>query len=120
MPLYDYRCPDGHRVELVRPMGTDTVACPSCDGVAYRSRVHHFDVVGPTVDTRGMARRFVEAHAEREHEYSKAEAAVGNSIERPNDWAVPEARAAARVERGEVNPATIKALDYQTYKGGSL
>ena len=106
--LYDYRCQAGHVYELVRPLGTDFVACPACGAEAERSHVHMFDVVGPTVDTRGMSRRFLEALREREHGFKKAEAEVGHPIPRPNDWAVPKAKAAAKLKHGELDVKNIR------------
>lgn len=105
--LYDYTCRQGHTVELVRPLGTDHVSCPICGVIASRSHVHRFDVVGPTVDTRGMVRRFLDASNAREEMIQKAEAA-GQRVERPNDWAAPKARAEAKMKRGELdyNPRT--------------
>jgi len=32
MPNYDYRCPNGHTFDKIRPMGTqrDAIKCPEC------------------------------------------------------------------------------------------
>lgn len=108
MPAYDYSCGAGHVTELVRPIGTDFVACPRCGAGAERSHVHHFDVVGPTVNTLGMARRFVESLSEREHGYQKAEASIGEAIPRPNDWAGPKAKALAKLKHGELDVKAVR------------
>lgn len=63
MPLYSYRCPEGHETEMVRPMGTETATCP-CGKTAKRGHVHRVIAIGAEADIRGMYRRFTEATAE--------------------------------------------------------
>ena len=85
-PLYDFTCPSGHVNELLRPIGTDDAPCPRCGARARRSQVHRFDVVGPTVDTRGMYRRFCEASDEMGHATQKLEASLGRPVQGPRLW----------------------------------
>lgn len=108
MPAYDYTCGAGHVTELVRPIGTDFVACPRCGSDAERSHVHLFDVVGPTVDTRGMARRFSEAMTERDHLAHKIEASTGVPVQMPDDWAGPKAKALAKLKHNELDVKSIR------------
>jgi hypothetical protein len=70
------------------------------------NRMHaptRFDVVGPTVDIRGMARRFTEASAEREDAYQRLEEHIQEPVQRPDDWSGPYARAVARYRAGEID-----------------
>ena len=106
--LYDYTCGEGHRHELVRPLGTDSVPCPRCGADAERSHIHRFDVVGPTVDTRGQTRRFVEAIGEMEYGFTSEEAKDGTSIERPDMWAPVMARTREKIKRGELDVKEIR------------
>lgn len=63
MPLYEYRCEDGHRTELVRPIGFDDESC-WCGKPSKRGHVHRVISREPEVDLRGMYRRFNEASQE--------------------------------------------------------
>ena len=117
MPIYDYGCAQGHVTELVRPIGTAMIPCPTCGERAFKSEVHHFDVVAPTVDTRGMYRRFTEAVSEREDAYGRAEADLGQPLPRPDDWAVAKARAAAMAYHGEIDVAQVKRASYVEKSG---
>lgn len=125
MPIYEYDCPAGHRMELVRPIGTEHVQCGPCadvgvDGVAVRSHIHHFDVVGPTVDTRGMARRFTEASQEREAVFAKVERETGQSVARPDDIGPARAEARARLYHGELDRDLVHRTTVQhTYHSSS-
>lgn len=101
MPLYDYTCPDGHTHEFVRPLGTEAVACATCRQEATRSRVHRIDVVGPTVDTRGMYRRFTEATSEMDHAATRVEQTTGRAVASPPLWQVAKSRAKEMQRRGE-------------------
>jgi putative FmdB family regulatory protein len=50
MPLYDYRCEQGHRFEAMAPIATsDRCACPACgsDGVKVPSRISIGGVADP-------------------------------------------------------------------------
>ena len=95
MPLYDYTCQRGHRQELIRPIGTEGVPCPACGGAAIRSHVHHFDVVGPTVDSRGLYRRYTEASAEISY------AATKQGVPGPRLWPQTKRRVKQMIAAGE-------------------
>lgn len=101
MPLFDYTCPRGHVHELVRPLGTEGVPCPTCGQAATRSHVHRFDVRGPTVDTRGMFRRFNEATHELDHAATRIEANTGAPVATPSYYRMARARANAMIAAGE-------------------
>ncbi len=101
MPLYSFVCSKGHSVELVRPLGQDAVVCQKCGHTAERAHVYHIHVVGPTVDTRGMYRRFSEATQEWDHAVGKTEVSVGHEITSPNLWRAAKAKADALTATGE-------------------
>ena len=101
MPLYIFGCDQGHHAERVRPMGTETIDCPVCSKPARRSVLHTFHVVGPTVDTRGMFRRYQEASQEIDHSYSKIEESVGHPVQSPNYYKMGRRKAAALEAAGE-------------------
>jgi hypothetical protein len=121
MPLYDFRCDLGCNSEVVRPIGTEVIPCPNCGVRACRTHVpSRFDVVGPTVDTRGMARRFAEAVDEREHGFAQIEARTGEAYLRPDDWSRPKAKAKERARRGEIDPAMVRPMEHQSIRGVQL
>lgn len=114
--LYDYRCEAGHVHELVRPLGTDTVACPACGEMAERSHIHHSHVIGPTVNTLGQRSLFLEGMSEMEYGFKTAEAQTGETIPRPNMLDPIWARAKEKVRRGEVDKKAIR----KNYEGAAL
>lgn len=65
MPLYDFRCEQGHVVEAIRPVLTTYNSCPTCGMMAERIYSNPATFAYPEPDTRGMFRRFQEASAER-------------------------------------------------------
>lgn len=107
MGLFDYRCPDGHVHELVRSSSQEGLPCPTCGKAATRSHVHRFDVVGPTIDSRGMYRRYTEASQEIDHKATRIEEDRGVTLQTPNLWKAGKARANAMAKAGE----PFRALD---------
>ena len=107
MPLYDYTCPDGHRTELVRPIGTEFAQC-GCGKVAHKSQAHRVRAAQPATDTRGMFRRFTEAATEMDHAYTKVETDRGITLESPPLWKAAKAKAAAMVAAGEGETHAIR------------
>ncbi len=102
MPNYEFRCVRGCVSDLVRPLGTEQAACPFCGEPAARTHApSRFDVIGPTVDTRGMFRRWQEATSEIDHGASKIEANTGEPVQTPNFWKQAKQKAAAMVAAGE-------------------
>lgn len=89
MPLYEYTCPTGHKLELVRPMGVETEQCP-CGQISVRGHVHRIVAHSPEVDLRGMYRRFNEASSELAH----------GGIDLPL-YQMAKAKAGAMAARGE-------------------
>ena len=100
MPLYEYSCGD-HTVERVRPIGMEYIQCPECGYPAQRAHVYHTEIVGPTVDTRGMFRRYSEASSEIDYKASVVEYNTGAEVRTPNLWAAAKGRAAAITRAGE-------------------
>ena|SRR3990167_1266105 len=45
MPLYLYRCPEGHQLERLQAQGVETLAC-GCGALAQRCAVNVLTVVG--------------------------------------------------------------------------
>ena len=83
--LYTFNCACGSQ-DLVRPLGTEAVLCTVCGSEALRQHVYHFDVVGPTVDTRGLYRRYSEASAEMGYREARHEANTGQPVQGPRLW----------------------------------
>ncbi len=103
MALYTFVCKLGHTAELLRPMATSVVACSVCGNPAPRRSANRVAVVAPSVDTRGMFSRFVEASAEYDHAAARIEQQTGESLETPNLWKAAKQQAAAMSAAGE-NP----------------
>lgn len=66
MPLYDYRCPDGHEFEASRPLGERASAeCKECGGTA-KQVISHAPVLDPRMgvdkDFPTMAKKWDEKH----------------------------------------------------------
>ena len=93
MPLYDFRCEQGHVTEAIRPVLTTYNQCPECGMCAERIYSNPATFTYPEADTRGMFRRFQEASAERPE---------GG----PNLWGAAKQRAAAIERAGETPTAT--------------
>ena len=86
MPLYRFRCSCGLTAERLASMGTEQIQCPVCGSTAAREHVYRFDVVGPTVDTRGKFRRYQEASAEMEYAEQKT------GVPAPKIWPLTKRR----------------------------
>lgn len=105
MPLYTFRCVDGHVNDLVRPIGTEQVECPRCSLQAWRSRVNRIAIGKPEVDSRGLYRRFTEATAEIDHAATKIEQSTGTEVQTPSLWKRAKAKVAAMDAAGETKTA---------------
>ena len=83
MPLYRYQCPRGHEVELIRPMGVDTVLCPCGVDSERRTvyRVSHVGRVAIPQDQKNYRQSF--------NEYQEAVAEVADSYNRGNNERAP-------------------------------
>lgn len=108
MPLYDWKCPEGHTTEAIRRSDCVGIACPRCDLTASRQFASRVAIVGPTTDTRNMFRRYQEASAEIGHTADTLAAATGRDVEMPNLWQEAKQRAAAMTAAGE-NPYTAQS-----------
>ena len=70
MPLYDFRCGNGHVHEALTPVGTESVECPDC-----REPAKQVWLTAPHLDWSGMAQgpnagpefvdRFEKSHKKR-------------------------------------------------------
>lgn len=108
MPLYDYRCADGHVSESLQPFTRTTRPCPTCGSVAQRLAAYRTAIVTTQpVDSRGLFRRFSEASAEMEFTASRMEQSSGERVVTPNLWAAAKQQAQAMVSAGEA-PALRK------------
>lgn len=92
MPLYDWRCDDGHTAEAIRSSSQREMACTSCSATAYRQVTNRVAIVGPTTDMRGMFRRYTEASQE-------IGAAATSAL-----WPVAKSQALAMTAAGEAPP----------------
>lgn len=101
MPLYSYVCSRGHTTELLRNMSVEVVCCTVCDSPAPRSPANRIAITAPTIDSRGMFRRYSEASAEIDYAASKEEARTGQTVQTPDLWSAAKARAAAIERAGE-------------------
>lgn len=103
MPLYDYRDGLGHVTEAIRPSDVHEIPCPRCGEPAERIAANRVAMGFPTVDSRGMFRRFTEASAEMEHAASSYEQRTGQAAPDDGLWQAAKQRAAA-IERAGENP----------------
>ena len=102
MALYTYICNLAHTTEAIRPLDTSLIPCEVCQRVATRVRVNRgVSIVAPTVDTRGMFRRYQEATAELNMAASSIEADTGGVVRTPNYWKLAKRRAAAMAAANE-------------------
>jgi putative FmdB family regulatory protein len=68
MPIYDFRCADGHVTERVRTIDTAAIACPECGENAERLVGAPSMIVGPTLHTElQRPQKYRDAHERAEH-----------------------------------------------------
>ena len=118
MPLYVFRCAQGHTAESVRPIGTESIDCHACPDSMRRVEVNHVHVIGPTVNTMGKETLAYEYMAERDHLFDRAENDTGEQLPRPNDWAAPKAMAREMLRRGELPENALKGDETMVLQGG--
>ena len=97
MPLYLFRCPEGHEAErLVREYGADAVIC-DCGETALRQLSLGAARIGiaeiPPDQRRYDLSLFREATAEQDYAYSKVEREIGHDLPAPNLWQIAKRRA---------------------------
>jgi len=99
MPRYDYRCENGHIIELRRGTGVESVPCPECGEVAERVPFYasvelvtatgvgtgygRYKPVGSEITDRNGRTRvslFQEASAEVAYAHEKREQEVGHKL----------------------------------------
>ncbi len=98
--MYEYRCPEGHVSELLKPRTVDVVACP-CGSPARREQVYHIGVTGfaetPVLerDKRQTYREYIEAVNEVGDAYDRARA-NGDPVQEPDYAAMARQQAISR------------------------
>lgn len=100
MPLYEYRCSDGHIHEALRSMDVSETPC-ACGRVALRVGANRVAITGPAEDSRGMYRRFSEAS--QELAYAAEKQGLPNVT--THAWDAAKQRSRAMIAAGE---ATIR------------
>ena len=85
MPLYDFRCDDGHVSEHLTPVGTTSVQCPVCHKPAKQVWL-----TAPKLDWSGMAMgpnagpefvdRFEKSHKKRREQEEKHKREHGDNL----------------------------------------
>lgn len=101
MPIYVFGCSQGHRSEVIRPVGTTENACPHCGEVCGRVYGYSMALTQPETDTRNLFRRFQEASSEIDYRAGQVESRTGQDVQNPNLWRAAKARAAAMTRAGE-------------------
>ncbi len=100
MPMYEYRCREGHVTELLRPRTVEVVAC-ACGAPAGRAQVYPFAVSGFTPIPRDEKnyrqdfREFTEARAEAGDYYGRLRA-NGDPVNEPDYATIARAQAPVR------------------------
>lgn len=97
MPLYAYRCAQGHEVEAIAPLGTVERAC-ACGLTAIKRTVYAVSPKLPAV--RHAGRDFIEASQTVEHNYAEYEKREGVPVERPHLWDAAKQRASQAAGNG--------------------
>ena len=89
MPQYLYRCPFGHETELLRPREVEEVQC-ICGQTASRQAVYRIAFTGFSrmpIDQRPIKiGNFLEASAQNEYDFHKAENEAGHELQPPPLW----------------------------------
>ena len=63
MPLYDFRCGEGHETEARKEMACSEIVCPSCGGVARRKAVYaEQTIMGETVARQRLGNSIKSKH----------------------------------------------------------
>ena len=83
MPLYGYRCPKGHEIELIRPIGVDKVSC-LCGDESQRLTVYRVAHIG-----RAAIPRDQQNYRQSFSEYREAVDEVSDSYSRINNDRAP-------------------------------
>ena len=83
MPLYGYRCSNGHEIELIRPMGVDAISCP-CGVESERQAVNRVAHIG-----RAIVPQDQKTYRQSFSEYREAVDEVADSYSRVNNDRAP-------------------------------
>ena len=80
MPLYDFRCPEGHVTESRQGREVELISCP-CGQPASRVSVYHFGIGGQP-PPRYRVSEFQEAAQEANYYHGRMEESKGEPIPR--------------------------------------
>lgn len=93
MPLYDYRCPEGHSTEKLAGFALGEIDCPACGLPAQRAVVNLIRHTGfvrtPT------AQRYINLNRAIEAQHELVETAEKHHITIPDPWTVAKQRVAS-------------------------
>ena len=98
MPVYDFRCPEGHVTESRQGREIEAIFCP-CGEAASRLSVYHFGI-GGIPPTRFRVTEFQEAAQEANYYHGRMEQSKGGII--PRIDAVKAAKVKARSQGAKV------------------
>ncbi len=125
MPLYDYRCQNGHLFEELRPMEIETMPCRACSLPANRVPFNRIRIVKldvfeydgrdikaamqvtngrlelDSIQTRQKFRDYMDASQESNYLYEQAEKDLGTPIQSPDVWAAAKEGAKQIISAGE-------------------
>ena len=103
MPLYVYRCPNGHESEVLerqfQPSGSASIECVQCPEPSrmMRAEFNHVATVGIARTPLGQREvkigAFQEASAELEHQHSRQTNVDGSPTPTPSLWKAARAKA---------------------------
>ena len=101
MPLYTYRCPNGHETDRRGDYSLVMINCPECEAAATRLAVYYNQYISGETVAKGHSRAtregnikdkhgrtrvsvFQEASAEIDYRHQKAENEVGHELPHPD------------------------------------
>ena len=100
MPIYRYRCPQGHESERLRPFDVSETSCP-CGQTAERQAVYRMSMIGNTEiprDERNYRQSFSEYQDALHDVVHKYERAYDNHdpVREPDYYALAKTQAIAK------------------------
>lgn len=120
MPLYDYKCVEGHEVELRRGIGDETIPCPICGQPSQRAAFYLDQTIVTETGTLASRQavvprdernykdkysRFQEASAEIDYHATKVEDNTGQEV-KTELWK-KASRKAVKIKGGQVAPLGV-------------
>ena len=101
MPLYGFRCDQGHETELLCAIGAEVIVVCSCGGLAHRYAVNRLAVIGQATvprDERNYRKtygEYREAVAEVADHYERRRS-NGERVQEPNYYGMARQQAIAK------------------------